>query len=205
VPYTIGHSVIWVICDRLTKYVHFITLPTHFMAQQLAKRFSVELCHLHGLPRTIVSDKDPLFVSTFWQQLFTAQGTTLKFISSYHAQTEGQTEVLNRELGVYLRCFVGTQPNKWYQYLHLAELWYNTTHHSAIGTSPFHVVYSRPPPTIINMLHSPRACAIIPNILSQYSIILHELNENLQHTCQRMCDQANRQCADRSFNFGKWV
>jgi len=64
-PVSSGHSVIWVLCDRLTKYVHFIALPTHFTAQQLAKRFSVEICRLYGLPKTIVSDRDPLFVSTF--------------------------------------------------------------------------------------------------------------------------------------------
>jgi len=61
----VGHSVIWVICDHLTKYTHFMALPKQFNAQQLAKRFSVEICRIHGLPKSIVSDRDPLFVSTF--------------------------------------------------------------------------------------------------------------------------------------------
>jgi len=120
-PVFAGHSVVWIICDRLSKYVHFIALPTHFTAQQLTRRFLVEICRLHGVPKTIVSDRDPLFVSSFWQHLFKAQGTMLKFSSSYHPQTDGQTEILNRGLEAYLRCFVGSQPNKWYQYLHLAE------------------------------------------------------------------------------------
>jgi len=64
-PSSTRHSVIGFVYDRLTKYAHFIALPTHFTAQQLAKRFSVEICRLHGLPKSIVSDKDPLFVSTF--------------------------------------------------------------------------------------------------------------------------------------------
>ena len=204
-PVSAGHSVVWVICDRLTKYAHFIALPTHFTTQQLARRFSVEICRLHGIPKTIVSDRDPLFISTFWQHLFKAQGTMLKFSSSYHPQTDGQTEVLNRGLKAYLRCFVGSQPNKWYQYLHLVELWHNTTHHSAIGTSPFHALYGRHPPTVVDFLHVPHEGTTISTSLAAHIVILHELREHLRRTRQRMCDQANRHRTDRSFEPGDWV
>jgi len=61
---------------------HFVALPTHFNAHQLAKRLSLEIFRLYGLPKTNVSDRDPPFVSTFWKHLFKAQGTTLKFIST---------------------------------------------------------------------------------------------------------------------------
>jgi len=83
-PSFVGYTVVWVIYDRLTKYAHFLALPTHFTAQQLARRFAVEIFRLHGMPKTIVSDRDPLFVSMFWRQLFKVQGTTLKFSSTYH-------------------------------------------------------------------------------------------------------------------------
>jgi len=181
-PVSSGHSVIWVMCDILTKYAHFIALPTHFTTQQLAKRFSIEICRLHGLPKTIVSDRDPLFVSTFWLHLFKAQGTTLKFSSSYHPQTDGQTKVLNRGLEAYLRCFVGNQPNKWYKYLHLAELWHNTTYNSAIGTSPFHALYGRQPPTVVDFLSVPNAGTSIHETLSEHIVILHDLREHLRRT-----------------------
>jgi len=65
-------------------------LPTSFTAPNLARWFSIEICRLHGIPKFIVSDRDPLFVSTFWRTLFKAQGTTLKFSSSYHPQTDIQ-------------------------------------------------------------------------------------------------------------------
>jgi len=204
-PTSAGHSVIWVICDRLTKYAHFLTLPTHFTAQQLASRFSVEICQLHGLPKTIISDRDPLFVNTFWQHMFKAQGTTLKFSSSYHPQTDGQTEVLNRGLEAYLRCFVGNQPNKWHQFLHLAELWHNTTYHSAIGTSPFRALYGRQPPTAIDFLRTPQEGTTIPSALADHFAVLQEIKEHLRHTRQRMCDQANQHRTDRSFEPGNWV
>jgi len=110
VPSSAGQTVVWVICVCLTKYTHFLALLTHFTAQQLAKCFAVEIFHLHKMSKTIVSDRDPFFVSTFWRQLFKVQGTTLKFISTYHSQTDGQTEVLNKGLEAYLRCFTGDTP-----------------------------------------------------------------------------------------------
>nr|KYP46452.1 Retrotransposable element Tf2 [Cajanus cajan] len=122
-PKSLGHSTIWVVCDRLTKFAHFIALPAHFTAPQLARRFMVEIFKIHGFPKSIVSDRDPLFVSSFWRELFRAQGTTLAFSSAYHPQSDGQSEVLNRCLEAYLRCFVSDHPHAWYQYLHLAYIY----------------------------------------------------------------------------------
>jgi len=176
------HTTIWVICDRLTKYAYFIALPTHYIAPSLAQRFSVEICRLHGMPRTIISDRDPIFVNTFWRALFKAQGTTLQLSSSYHLQTDDQTKVLNKGLEAYLRCFTGEHRHNWYKYLHLVELWYNTSHHSAIDISPFQVLYGRSPPITIDMLNSPRTEITISDILQQHTLILHELKQNLYRT-----------------------
>jgi len=183
-PSSVGHSVIWVICDRLTKYAHFVARPKQFNAHQLAKRFSVEICRLHGLPKTIISDRDPLFISTFWKHLFKAQDTTLKFSFAYHPQTDGHTEVLNRNLEDYLRCFAGEHPHTWFQYLHLAELWHNTTYHSAIGTSLFHALYGRQPPTALDLLHSPRSGTTVADLLHQHTLVLHALKQNLRRARQ---------------------
>ena len=144
-------------------------------------------------------------MSTFWQHLFKAQGKTLNFSLSYHPQTDGQTEVLNRGFEAYLRCFVGNQPKKWYQYLNLAELWQNTTYHSAIGTSLFHALYGRQPPTIVDVVNIPNAGTTIQEMLMEHIVIVHVLREHLRRARQRIGDQANRHRIDRSFDADEWV
>ena len=147
-PTSFGHTVIWVICDRLTKFAHFIGLAAQFTAPDLTTCFSSKVCRLHGIPKTIVYGRDPLFLSKFWKELFRLQGTTLKYSSTYHPETDGQTEVVNRTLETYLRCFASDHPKDWFKFLHLAEYWHNTTIHSAIKMSPFEALYGRPPPSV---------------------------------------------------------
>jgi len=194
-----GHSIIRVICDRLTKYTHFVALPSQFTAPRLTTYFSIKICRLHGMPKTIVPDRDPLFVSTFWRELFKAHGTTLKFSSAYPPQTDGQIEVLNPGLEAYLRYFAENHPKKWYQYLHLAKILHNSSYHSVISTSLFHVLYGRPPPTTLDMLHTPRTGTTIVELLHHLTLVIHALKENLHRRRQRMCDQANRHCSNRVF------
>jgi hypothetical protein len=92
---------------------------------------------LHGLPKAIISDRDPIFTSTVWKELFKLTDTQLMMSSAYHPQTDGQTERLNQCLEGFLICTVHSCPRQWSKWLSIAEFWYNTTHHSALGASPF--------------------------------------------------------------------
>lgn len=112
-PPSAGKTTVWVIVDRLSKYAHFCPLPTSVSASQLASYFVHEYVRLHGFPRSIVSDRDRLFTNQFWKELFRLQGTKLRMSSAYHPQTDGQSEVLNRCLEMYLRAIVGDMPIKW--------------------------------------------------------------------------------------------
>ncbi|CAM9002583.1 unnamed protein product [Rhodiola kirilowii] len=129
-PSSKGMSVIMVVVDRLTKYDHFSAMASGFTAEGVARTFVKDICRLHGIPNSIVSDRDPVFMSHFWQELFKLQGTRLSHSSAYHPQSDGQTEVLNRVLEDYLRCYVNDNQSDWLGLLPWAELHYNTGEHT---------------------------------------------------------------------------
>jgi hypothetical protein len=140
-PKSKNFDTILVIIDKLSKYGHFLALSHPYNAQSVAKIFMDNIYKLHGMPQVIISDRDKIFTSNLWQEPFKLSETTLNVSSSYHPQTDGQTERLNQCLKTYLRCMINACPNKWSSWLCLAEFWYNTTFHSALGKSPFEVLY----------------------------------------------------------------
>lgn len=99
------------------------------------------------MPYTVTSDRvrDPLFTSKFWKELFTLWGSKLQMSTARHPQTDGQSERVNQCLEMYLRCSVNDTPTKWVNWLPLAEFWYNTSHHSSLGGSPFKALYRHEP------------------------------------------------------------
>ena len=105
-PKSKGKSVIMVVVDRLTKYAHFCALSHPFKASTVATAFMETIQKLHGNSKIVVSDRDPIFTGNFWTKLFSCLGTQLDQSSSYHPQSDGQTEIVNKCLEGYLRCFV---------------------------------------------------------------------------------------------------
>jgi hypothetical protein len=151
-PKSRGFEAILVVVDRLSKYCHYITLKHPYTARTIAEVFVKEIVRLHGVPLSIVSDRDPIFMSNFWREMFKLQGTKLKMSSAYHPESDGQTEVVNRCLETYLRCFIADQSKTWVLLVPWAEYWFNTTYHASTGKTPFEVVYGRTPPTMVRWI-----------------------------------------------------
>ena len=136
-------TAIFVVVDRFSKMAHFIPTQTQISAPELAQIFLDNIVRLHGFPRSIVSDRDPRFLSHFWRELFSLTDTTLRFSTANHPQTDGQTERTNRTLEQYLRIHARHNPASWAKYLTTAEIAYNNLTHSATGMTPFYLVYQR--------------------------------------------------------------
>ena len=105
-PKSNGRNTMLVVVDHLTKYAHLLPPKHPFLLTPWLMKFVKEIVRLHGFPIFIISNQDKLFMSNFWRELFRLQGT-------YHPQTDGQYEVVNKTLETYLRCFINGQPKKW--------------------------------------------------------------------------------------------
>jgi transposase InsO family protein len=120
-PLSHGYNCILVVVDLFSKFGHFIAVKHPFTALSIAKIFMTNVYRLHGLPSALVSDRDRIFTSTLWRELFRLAGVSLRLSSAYHPQSDGQTERINQCMETYLRCFANAAPTKWFDYLHLAE------------------------------------------------------------------------------------
>jgi hypothetical protein len=138
-----GYDSIWVIVDRLTKIAHFLPLKTYYPVLTYAELYIVRILSLHGIPKTIVSDRGPQFVSKFWEELHKSLGTKLLHSSAYHPQTSGQTERVNQILEYMLRACVLEFPQKWDECLPLVEFSYNNSYQESIKMAPFEALYGR--------------------------------------------------------------
>ncbi|KAD2805709.1 hypothetical protein E3N88_39086 [Mikania micrantha] len=138
-----NHDSIWVIVDRLTKTAHFIPIREDYSMDRLAKLYVNEIVSRHGVPISIISDRDSRFTSRFWQTLQNALGTQINMSTSYHPQTDGQTERTNQTLEDMLRSCVIDFGGSWDVHLPLVEFSYNNSYHTSIKCAPFEALYGR--------------------------------------------------------------
>ena len=157
------------------------------------------------MPKSIISDRDPIFVSKFWQEFFVRSGTKLKMSSAYHPQTDGQSEVVNRCLEQYLRSFVHQWPRKWLEFLPWAEYWYNMTYHRSIGMTPFQALYGGLPSTIPLYKEGLSPVNDVDQGLRNRDDLIKQLKANLAVAINRMKQTADKNRRDVEFELGDLV
>jgi hypothetical protein len=162
-PISNGCTQIWVIVDRFTKMSHFIALrDNEKKAEDLAKIFVKNIWRIHGLPKSIVSDRDARFTAYFWADMCDLLGIKQKMSSAFQAETDGQTERVNQFVELYIRIFGNHEQDNWEELLPLAEYAYNNSVTSGNGLSPFYANYGFHPRSnwpISNLVRNPASTA----------------------------------------------
>jgi hypothetical protein len=185
-PKSRGHNVILVVVDRLTKYAHFLPLAHPYTAHKVASLFIDNIFKLHGPPSVIVSDRDTVFTSIIWKEIFSALQVSLKFSTAHHPETDGQTERVNQCLEQYLRCMAFKEPKKWADWLPAAELWYNCAYHTTIKMSPFEALYEYAPPHIQTLSIPCNVQQEVQVTIAEKDHMLKTLQHNLTQAQNRM-------------------
>jgi hypothetical protein len=160
---------------------------------------------LHGMPKSIVSDRDPIFQSAFWKELLKLQGTKLHFSSAYHPETDGQTERINCCIEQFLRAFVHEQPSRWSKLLSWAEFHHNTTFSSATGMTPFEAIYGRKPPSLLAYCAGSSALEAVNQDLTMRDAIVRQLKANLAKAQDAMKLFVDKKRKEREFQQGDLV
>jgi hypothetical protein len=144
-PHSKGFDAIMVVVDRFSKMAHFIRTKDEATAQEMRRLFFIHIFKHHGLPKDIVSDRDPKFISKFWWALWKRMGSELKMSTSFRPQTDGQTERVNLVIQQFLRNYVAGDQQDWVDHLELAEFCYNNSEHYATKSTPFQMVTGKSP------------------------------------------------------------
>ena len=138
------HDAVWVIVDRLTKSTHFLAVLMTFTLEEFCRLYIRERVRLHGVPVTILSDRDPRFTSQFWKSFQKAMETQLSMSTAFHPQTDGQSKRTIQILEDMLRACVLDLNGSWEEHLPLVEFAYNNSYQASIQMAPYEALYGRP-------------------------------------------------------------
>lgn len=203
-PYQ-GKTTLLVVVDRFSKGIHLGILPQEHMAHMVASLFIDIVMKLHGIPRSLVLDRDPLFISEFWQKLFRLNDMRLRMSSAYHPQSDGQTKVMNRMIVQYLRVFVHRRPAAWGKFLSWIELSHNTSWNLGTGTTPYEIMFGRKPFSFLEYLSGTSNLNVVDEILTHKEEVFNSIRKNLikaQASMKRHADAKRREIISEP---GDWV
>jgi hypothetical protein len=198
-------SVILTVVDRFSKYAHFITLGHPYSATTVAKAFFDTIVRLHSVSESIVSDRDPVFTSTLWKELFRLTGTKLCTSSAFHPQTDSQSEVANKIITAYLHCLAGDRSCSWLRWLPWAEFCFNSSYQTALQATSFEVVYGRMPPPPFPYQACMTRVVAVDRQLRDRDEFLTEIKDRLLQSQALMKQAHDQKRSDMAFAVGDWV
>ena len=137
------HDAVWVTVDRLTKSTHFLAVRMTFTLERFCRLYIREIVPLHGVPVSIVSDRDPRFTAHFWKSFQKAMGTRLTMSTTFHPQTDGQSKRTIQVLKDMLRACVLDRKGSWEEHLPIVEFTYNNIYQASIQMTPYEALYGR--------------------------------------------------------------
>ena len=183
---------VWVVVDRLTKSAHFLPIQKGDGVDQIVRIYLDEIVRLHGVPASIVSDRDPRFTSYFWQAFQKALGTRMNMSTAYHPQTDGQSERTIQTLEDMLRAVVLDWGDSWEKHLPLVEFAYNNSFHTSIGMSPYEALYGRPCRTRLCWTQVGERSMLGPEIVEETTEKIRFLKEKMKEAQDRQKSYAYR-------------
>ena len=200
-----NHDSVWVIIDRLTKSAHFIPINIRYSLEKQTQLYIKEVVRLHGIPLSIVSDRDPQFTSRFWQSLHEALGTKLRLSSAYHPQTDGQSERTIQSLEDLLRACVLEHKGSWDGFLPLIEFTYNNSFHASIGMAPFEALYGRRCRTPLCWFETGENLILGPEVVQQTTEMVKMAQEKMRTAQSRQKSYSDKRRRPLEFQEGDHV
>jgi hypothetical protein len=200
-----GKSVVLTVVDQFSKIAHFMPLGHPYTELTVAHAFFDHIVKLHGFPCSIVSDRDPAFTNTLWKELFALSDVKLRLRSAFRPQTDGQSEVTNRVLGVYLCCLAGDRSRSWLRWLPWADYSYNTSYQTTLQATPIRVVFGHNPPLLMSYAPGLARVAAVDKQLMQRNTFIAEIRVHLMQAQDHMKAQHDKQHRAVEFEVGDWV
>ncbi|GJT79927.1 putative reverse transcriptase domain-containing protein [Tanacetum coccineum] len=200
-----GHDTIWVIVDRLTKSAHFLPMREDYKMERLARLYLNEIVARHGVPISIISDRDSRFTSRFWQSMQEALGTRLDMSTAYHPQTDGQSERTIQTLEDMLRACVLDFGGSWDVHLPLVEFSYNNSYHSSVRCAPFEALYGRKCRSPILWAEVGEGQLIGPELVQETTEKILQIKDRHKAARDRQKSYANKRRKPLEFSVGDYV
>ncbi|KAJ9564288.1 hypothetical protein OSB04_000254 [Centaurea solstitialis] len=199
------HDAIWVVVDRLTKSAHFIAIREASSSEVLADIYVREIVARHGVPVTVISDRDVRFTSRFWSRFHKELGTKLQFSTAFHPQTDGQSERTIRTLEDMLQACVLDFGGSWESHLPLVEFSYNNSFHASIGMPPYEMLYGRRCRTPICWGEVGQRELGSTEIVQRTTESIQQIRERLKAAQSRQKSYADKRRSDLEFCVGDKV